>query len=236
MLSLFWLGKPFKLCRIEDENDGDADYAKLNALDQVPLLFIDGDVITENGGILNHIGLEGVERGLHFKPGTREYDQLNRAIGFISSDLHKSFAGVWMPEIFHDDKKVQAQIKDKVVKGHLHDVIQHANDHLLRSITLYDRPTVGDAYLFALSQWMVDLYDLKSEFPNIARFREALLKDESVRKAVAVDEGKLKEGDGRDGFLGHVEFKSFVKEAVTRKEARDRERGEGEFTRLKAAG
>ena len=227
IIALLWLDQPFQLCRLESDKDvTGGDFEKLNALDLVPTLFIDGVVISENIAVLPYLGLKAIDRGLYFEPGTAQFDQLNRAIGFLASDLHKSFGAVLAPKMFHPDPAVQKEIKENFRQGQLKTMIQHANDHLLRTTFFYDRPTVGDAYLFAISQWMEKLYDVKREFPHVFRFREAMLKDNSVIKALAIDSGKLIDADG-SAFLGHVDPRAFTHQAVARKAEVDRATGFG---------
>ena len=41
VISLFWLDRPFRLCRLEEGDNENTDFLKLNALCQVPVLYTD---------------------------------------------------------------------------------------------------------------------------------------------------------------------------------------------------
>jgi glutathione S-transferase len=228
LISLIWLNEPFYLCRLEENDNENPDYLTLNALGQVPLLYTDGTVLTENVAILQHLAMRGTKQGLAFKPGTPEFDQFNRALGFLTSDFHKSFFPIFAVESLSHDPKTQEEIKTNTIEGHLREVFQHANDHLLRTTFLFDHPTPIDAYLFAMARWGDNFYDIEKEFPHIKRFQNAMMKNEEVQFALEIESGKQKGSQG--SFLGHKEFKSFVKAAAERKLAMDQQKGDGDFT------
>ena len=215
LISLLWLDQPFRLCRLEDGDNTNEDYLKLNALGEVPTLFLDGTVLTENVAILQHIGLKDLRRRITFEPGTEAFDQLQRALGFLSSDFHKSFMALFNGEVFHPDKKIQDEIKKMVIQGHLREVMDHAEIHLLRTPLMFDQPTVPDAYLYAMARWTADLYNLPKEFPHLVRFQKTMEKDPSVQLALKIESGEVMDATG--SFEGHVDFKKFTKKAALRK-------------------
>ncbi len=215
LISLLWLDAPFRLCRLENADHENPEYLKLNALGEVPTLFMDGVVLTENVAILQHIGLQDLRRKLTFQPGSESFDQLQRALGFLSSDFHKSFMAVFNGAVFHPNPKVQEEIKNMVVKGHLREVVDHAEVHLLRTPLMFDHPTVPDAYLYAMARWTADLYNLPKEFPHLVRFQKTMDQDPSVKLALQIERGEQQEPVGC--FLGHVDFKTFTAQAAARK-------------------
>jgi glutathione S-transferase len=231
LISLIWLGKPFRICRIEGKDNENPDYLKINALGEVPTLYLDGTVVTENVAILQHIAYQDLNRKLTFRAGTPQFDQMNRALGFLTSDFHKAFFPIFVGGAFHPDKKVQEEIKKHVIEGRLREVWNHAEEHLLRTTFLFNQPMIADAYLFAMARWGEEYFDIETEFPNFARFQKAMNEDPAVKLALQIESGKQKQARGT---LSHVDFSSFVKEAAERKEETDRVRGDGDFTNVRS--
>jgi glutathione S-transferase len=230
LISLLWLNQPFRLCRLETKADNEnPDFLKLNGLGEVPTLFLaDGTVLTENVAVLQHIGEMDLQKKLTYPPKTPAFDQLNRALGFLSSTFHKSFLPVFHTDLLYDDQGVQKEIKKKFTDGHLREVWEYANEHLVRTTFLFDHPMIADAYFFSIARWGEDLFDIKKDFPHIHRFQKAMAENEAVKFALEIEAGKHTAGKGN--FLGHVDFATFVIEAAERKEARDQKHGDGEFT------
>jgi len=228
LISLIWLDRPFRLCRLENEEDfKNSDFLTLNPLGEVPLMYLDGTILTENVAILQHIGLTDFSRGITFKPGTPEFDQMNRALGFITSDFHKSFFPLFGVQSLHHDTKIQGEIKANMVHGPLRAMYEYVSDHLLHGDFIFDHPMIADAYLFATSRWGEHFFNIAKDFPKIKRFQTAMASDWAVKLALAIESGKQK--DSIQNFLGHVEFISFVKEAVARKKEVDQANGVGAF-------
>ena len=219
LISLLWSGEAFRLCHLQESDETNPDYLKLNALGEVPTLFTDGVVISENVAILQHIGFLNLSPGITFEPGSGYFDQLQRALGFLSSSFHKSFMPIFSPELFHEDKKVQTEMRQKFIAGHLREMMEHTEIHLLRTPLLFDHPTVGDAYLYAMVRWTEDLYNLPKEFPHLVRFQKAMNQLPEVALALRIESGQHK--DGVKNFKGHVEFKDFVRDAAHRKRQLD---------------
>ena len=228
LISLLWLDRPFYLCRVEEEDLENSDFLSLNGMGEVPTLYLDGTILTENVAVLQHIGLQDLNKKITYPPGTPEFDQLNRALGFLTSSFHKAFSPLHMAEDLVTDKKATAEIVRNTVDGHLREMFQYANDHLLRTTFMFDHPMIIDAYFFAMARWGDDLYDIENEFPHIKRFQDAMAKDPMVTFALEIESGKIK--DAKGVFLGHKEFKTFVKEASARKLEIDEKNGDGEFT------
>lgn len=87
IVALEWLGQPYRLCRINMPGDMQSDlYARINPVRETPALLLeDGTVLTESAAILQNIATRGIDRGLGFKQGTREYDRLNQVIAFLNT-------------------------------------------------------------------------------------------------------------------------------------------------------
>ena len=233
LVSLLWSGEKFHTCLMQEADHENPGFLKLNSLGEVPLLYRDGAVITENTAILPSIADLALGQPLTFAPGSRERDQLNRALGFLASDFHQAFGTLFSIESFHPEKKVQAQIRRRVVQGRLKEVIQHLEGSMLSKPFIFDSPTIADAYLFAMARWATDLYDVAEQFPKLKRFQTALGKDPSVKLALQIEKGRKTVANGN--YLGNLDFKSFISEAATRHE-RIRQERHGATVSMKGPG
>ena len=228
LITQVWSKKPFYVTRVEDKDLENGDLLTITAMGEVPMIYLDGTVITENVAVLTHIALLDLSKKLIFQPGTPDFDQFMRALGFLTSSFHKSFFPLFMAEDLTTDKKSQEEIKQNTIQGHIREMFDYVDEHLLRTTFMYEHPMAIDAYLFAMARWGEDLFDIAKEFPHIKRFQEAMGKDPGVQLALAIETQKQK--DAKGGFLGVKEFETFIKEAAKRKREVDLEKGDGEFS------
>jgi glutathione S-transferase len=66
-----------------------------------------------------------------------------------------------------------------------------------------DKPTVADAYLFAIGRWAEyhQLFKLEDSYPNVARYMRKLAQDTAVRFALDLEKDPDTRGSG--ALLGH---------------------------------
>jgi glutathione S-transferase len=176
LITLVWLERPFYVTEMTEENGDDPNFLTLNALGEVPTLFLDGTVLTENVAVLTHLALQDLSKNLIFKTGTHDFDQFMRALAFLATEFHKSFAPLHLAEKLTEDKKAQQDIKKNTIQVAIKEVYAYTNEHLLRTTFMYDHPMAIDAYLFAIARWGDKLFDIEKEFPHVKRFQDAMAK------------------------------------------------------------
>lgn len=205
IVALEWLGQPYRLCRIDMLSQAErAVFDRVNPQRKTPTLLLeDGEVLTESAAILNHIAARDLSRGLTFPQGTRAFDRVNRAFGFLNSGLFTAFAPAWAAYKLSDETAkatLRAVSGDMVAKhfAHLEQVL--AEQDWLAG----DGRTIADAYFAGVARWGEDLkmFDLKTEYPHVYRHMQKLAADPAVIFAHAVEEGQPAISNG--GFLGHV--------------------------------
>ena len=202
LIAVAWTGEPFRAVRLDDDYETDSDYTKINPRNEVPALVENGHALTENSGVLNRLAKFYPETRISFLFGTPDYDQLNRALSYVGSTFHRAFRPVFMPEAFHDDPSVQKEIKMKAVEETLRDELRFVNDHVVRNGSILGHPTIADAYLFATARWAEDIYDVKKEFPELARFLARMREDTGVQFALAIESGRISKPERN--FRGHT--------------------------------
>lgn len=207
VIALEWLGKPYRLCRIEMMDEWPERFARINPRMKTPAMLTgDGCSLTESLAILQHIGQRGVAQGLGFAAGTRAADRLAEMLSYLVTDLFSAFAPLW--------KLYDAGIEDPATKG----VLRKLGEESVREEYAYlDKllagrewllggamPTVADAYFFAIGRWAEyhKLFTLEDSYPNVARHMRKLADDPAVRFALAIE--KDGEARGNGSCLGHV--------------------------------
>lgn len=163
--------------RAKRTEDG-RDYREVNPLGYVPALELDGgEVLTENEAVLPYIA--------SLKPGSiapqgdaLEMAKFHQALGFLATELHKSFGPFFGPLKGEARDKAMTKLESRLdfVEDRLADGRQH---------WLGGDFTVADAYAFVVLSWMGHIGLDPARWPNIARYVEGIAKRESVRKALA---------------------------------------------------
>ncbi len=126
---------------------GGEDFTAVNAKGYVPALALDdGQMLTEGPAIVQYIADQKPESGLAPKAGTLERYRLMEWLNFIASELHKTFAPLFHPEVAAEWRQAArdriAQRLD-IVEKHL-----QGKDYLMGK-----QFTVADGYLFTVLNW-----------------------------------------------------------------------------------
>ncbi|HET6555540.1 MAG TPA: glutathione transferase GstA [Dyella sp.] len=162
-----------------------ADYWQINPKGYVPALALDnGELLTEGPAIVQYLADQKPDSKLAPANGTAERYRLQEMLGYINSELHKSYTPLFKPDTTDAVKqerkeylrKRYALIEQRLAK---HDWL--VGDHF----------SVADAYLFTVTNWAkhVDL-DL-SDFPALLAFQKRAGARPKVQEAM-VAEGLIK--------------------------------------------
>jgi glutathione S-transferase len=160
---------------------GGADYYGVNAKGAVPALELDGgEVLTENGAVLQYIGDMAGDGLLLPKTGLPRY-RVVEILSYLSSDLHKSFSPLFNPA------------SSEEVKQAARDTVGKKLDFLEKSLSgkdylTGDHMSVADPYLFAMLGWTGKNGIELGKWPNLQAFRTRMEGRDTV-KAVLKAEG-----------------------------------------------
>lgn len=179
------VGLDFDLVRVDIRrqqlSDG-SDFKAINPKGYVPVLEVDDGVrITEVSAIVQYIADRLPESGLAPRPYTLERYQLQEWLGFISSELHKSFSPLFRPDT---PAEYRQQTKDRLV-GRLAYLARHLSDNCY---LLGDQFTVADAYLYTVLGWGRPLGIDLAEWPSLLAFHERIGQRQSVVDALAAED------------------------------------------------
>lgn len=154
------------------------DFLALNPLGQVPVLRTDeGNVLTENGVILQHVAERHPAAGLAPAAGI-ERARLQQWLSFLGTEVHK---GVFTPLLDPRANEGARQYgRDKAASR-----FGLLDRHLRDREFLLDRFSVADAYLVTMLNWCF-VTDLRlADYPGLEAYYRRALERPSVRRANA---------------------------------------------------
>jgi glutathione S-transferase len=163
----------------------EGDFFGVNPKGYVPTLELDnGEILTEGSAIVQYLADLKPEKGLAPPAGTFERYRLQEWLGFINSELHKSYSPLFRPDTPADTRAERVAYLNKryaVVEKRL-----EGHPYLLGAAF-----TVADAYLFTVTNWANAVkFDL-TPFPNLRAFQERVAARPAVKAAMKA-EGLIK--------------------------------------------
>lgn len=160
-----------------------ADYFAINPKGAVPALEVDdGEILTENGAVLQYLGDYARDDALLPRAGIRRY-RVVEWLAYLGSEVHKSFGPLFNPAA---SEEIKQGARDLIGKKFDYLEQQFEGNDYLTGATM----TAADPYLFVMLGWTGKFgIDLK-RWPNLAAFRERMMARPAVR-AVLRAEGLL---------------------------------------------
>lgn len=177
-------GEAFDLEKVgrDKKTEKGSDFLLLNPKGYVPALQLDdGEIVTEN--VVIHQYIADTHQGHHLLPkhGTRERLRADELMGYITTEVHKSYSPLFNPALPDDQR---AAIRDRVAARY-----KLIEDRLAdgRAYLLGERFTTPDAYLFTVSTWAkgagVDL----SKFPSVQAWMKRVAERPAVKAAMTAE-------------------------------------------------
>lgn len=152
------------------------DYYAVNPKGYVPAMQLDnGAMLTENIAVLNYLADHTGQKLFSPAPDSIEHYRLEEWLGFINSELHKSFG-----PLFHG----ASDIEKMNAKKHILERFGYVDKELAgKQFLMGNRMTVADAYLFVMLTWAKkEKFDLK-RLANLSNFFARMAQRDSVRRA-----------------------------------------------------
>lgn len=205
IVALEWLGQPYRLHRIDMLEDSPG-FEKISPLGQTPaMITTDGRPLTESLAILHNIAARGLDKGLGFAQGSKEFDELNWMLAYLHTSFHSDLGYAW--NAFKLDKNDEAgrellrkMAREKAASdyAYLQSVLEG------REWLVGDHKTVADAYFIGIARWGEDLglFDLAKEYPRLHQHMAKLEADPAVIFAHAIEDETPATSTG--GFHGHA--------------------------------
>ena len=188
-IALLEAGIPFELIKVEGRGQktaGGEDYSNITAKGYVPALKLDsGEVLTEGTAILPYIADMVPEKHLAPAAATLDRYRLHEWLGYINSEVHKSFSPFFTPGATDEQKaaaRVQLEKRVKFIEAHLADKPFLLGEHL----------SVADCYLFTVLSWCAYVkIDSATVWPGLKSYIDRIAARPAVRAALKA-EGLIK--------------------------------------------
>ena len=161
------------------------DYWQINPKGYVPALQLDnGELLTEGTAIVQYLADLKPESGLAPANGTLARYRLQEMLGYINSELHKSYSPLFSPdtpEQTRAERKEYLLRRDKFIEDVLAKQPWLLGDHF----------TVADTYLFTITNWAKHVELDLSGFPALLAFQKCVAERPAVRATMEA-EGLIK--------------------------------------------
>jgi len=184
---LEWIGKPYQTQRLSREERAMPAFKAINPAGAVPVLEVDGWVLTQNAAILNYLVDTNPEAKLGGDGSAKGRAEVNRWLAFVNSDVHPAFKPLFGATAYLEDPAAIEKTKENA-KASLRTLFTRADAQLAGNDWIAGTRSVADPYLYITVRWAkatgVDLTGLD----NLARFFARIEADPGVRK-VLVEEG-----------------------------------------------
>jgi len=219
IVALEWANIPYQLCKAEKAERQTDAYKKINYQGQVPAYSTGERILTENIAILEHIAARAPEKNLQFKQGSMEDDTMNMILSYYSSNFHPAWWPYYAPMRFHDDEKVQGELKEKAITNirtkyeFVEKCFEGCGDNSLH----FDHKTIADAYFYGMARWGTNtkIMDVKKSYPKIGNFMNKMEADPAVQFALAIEKGEEAKTTGKfQGLIKLEQVKAPAKKAA----------------------
>ncbi len=185
---LAWIGQLYEIEILTRDALKSPAYLAINPAGAVPTLVEDDSwVLTENIAILNYLADLHPEVGLTGDSSIRGRAQVNRWLGYLNSDVHKSFVPLFAPARFSADEASHEGIRQqarKNVRAHLERIDAHLAG---RQWLAADTRSLADPYLFVMLGWTGRVGVDRSDLANLAAFEARMRADAGVQGALAAE-------------------------------------------------
>jgi glutathione S-transferase len=153
------------------------DYLAINPKGYVPALQLDdGSVLTEGPAIMQYLADLKPDAQLVPANGMARY-RLQEMLGFINSDLHKSYIPLFNPASSEDVRtELLAYLRARYA------LIEAALGRM--PFLLGEQFTITDAYLFVVMRWSKFVKLDMSQFPNLLAFQARIAERPAVQAAM----------------------------------------------------
>lgn len=157
------------------------DYAAINPKNYVPALELDnGQILTEGPVIAQYLADMKPASGLAPANGTIERYRLQEMLGYINSEIHKSYSLLFSSKTHPETRQDRLDYLRK-----RYGLIEKA---LAGKTFLFgDTFTVADSYLFVVTNWAGHVKLDLSDFPNVLAFQKRVAERPAVQAAMKAE-------------------------------------------------
>lgn len=159
----------------------EGDYLAVNPKGYVPALELDnGEILTEGPTIVQYLADLKPQSALAPPAGTMARYRLQEMLGYINSELHKTYSPLFRPETPAETRaEREAYLRNRyaLLEKRLAD-----GQYLFGGMF-----TVADAYLFTVTNWSLYVKLDLSQFANLLAFQQRVAARPGVRVAMKAE-------------------------------------------------
>ncbi len=164
------------------------DFLSISPKGSVPTLELDnGQILTEGPVISQYLADQKPGSGLAAAAGTMERYRLQETLGYINSEIHKSYSPLFSkdttPEV-REERKAYLRKRYQLLDATLQKQPFLLGDHF----------SVADAYLFTVTRWAKPMKLDLSEYSALTKFQETVAARPAVRAAMQAEGLEKAEG------------------------------------------
>lgn len=157
------------------------DFLQINPKGYVPTLQLDsGELLTEGPAIVQYLADQNPESGLAPPNGTMLRYHLQEMLGYINSELHKTYSPLFNPATSDETRRERKEYLHK--RYAMLDALLAKQDWLVG-----DHFTGADAYLFTVTNWAKHVDMDLSAFKALAAFQQRVAARPKVRAAMEAE-------------------------------------------------
>jgi glutathione S-transferase len=157
------------------------DFAKLNPKGYVPALRLDdGALLTEGTAITQYLADQKPVAALAPANGTLPRYRLQETLGYINSEIHKSYSPLFNPNTPEQTRTERVAYLQR--RYGLLDQQLAGKQYLFG-----DQFSIADAYLFTVTNWAKMVKVDLSAFPNVLAFQKRVAERPAVQAALKAE-------------------------------------------------
>jgi glutathione S-transferase len=158
-----------------------SDYFAVNAKGYVPALRLDsGELLTEGPAIVQYLADQKPATKLVPAAGSMERYRVQEMLGYINSELHKTYSPLFRPTTSPELRKEREE--------YLRKRYGLVEKQLAKGPYLFgEQFTAADAYLFTVTNWSNFVKLDLSEFPNLMAFQARVAARPAVQAALKAE-------------------------------------------------
>ena len=157
------------------------DFLSVNPKGYVPALQLDsGEILTEGPAIVQYLADLKPQSGLAPPAGTLARYRLEEMLGYINSELHKSYSPLFRP-----DTPAETRAEQQAYLLRRYALIDQQLEG--RKYLFGDTFTVADAYLFTVTGWAEYVKLDLSQYANLRAFQQRVAARPAVQAAMKAE-------------------------------------------------
>ena len=182
-IALEWIGKPYDAQLVSREERRQPAFLAINPAGAVPVLDVDGWLLTQNSAILNWLADTHPEAKLGGDGSAKSRAIVNQWLSIVNSDVHPLFKVFFGAADYLGDQAMIEKAHDNA-RATLRTQFERIDQQLAGKDYLAGERSIVDPYLFVVLRWAkatkVDL----SGLDNLRAFYERMRKDPGVKRAL----------------------------------------------------